>query len=306
MLTRSSLSQGSPSPGVIRGTVDQFSLTLVLAGLAVLLLVVRDLGAGWKLCAAAGGGYVLFKLVAILGPQRREFSALTRRARVFYSLLWPGFDARPFAAAAVERPPIRRLVEGTLRMTVGGLALVVAALNQERWGDAAAWVGIGAILLFVHLGYSDLLTWLARRRGYPVKPLFDRPWKSKSLAEFWSRRWNVAFVEMDRILFLPLLRTWLDRRVSSFSVFLISGLLHEMAISYPAGSGFGLPMVYFAIHAVAVYAERAVLKVRVWPAAAARTWTLAVVLLPLPLLFHEGFRATLVLPLLRAIGRALT
>ena len=110
---------------------------------------------------------------------------------------------------------------------------------------------------------------------------------------------------MDRILFLPPLRWWLKPRVAAFGVFLISGVLHEMAISYPAGSGFGLPMAYFGIHATAVYAERAVLKLKTWPVAAARTWTIALVFLPLPLLFHHAFRTQLVLPLLQAIAEVL-
>jgi alginate O-acetyltransferase complex protein AlgI len=37
--------------------------------------------------------------------------------------------------------------------------------------------------------------------------------------------------------------------------FLLSGLLHEIAISLPVRTGFGLPMSYFIIHAVAMYLE---------------------------------------------------
>lgn len=275
---------------------------LLLAGV---LWLVRDLGAGWRLAAVAGGGYVLLKLAAIAGPQRTEFTALPHRARLLFALLWPGFDAGRFTTRLEDQSSLERLVGGALRLIFGLVVLTVAAVGVHDWDNAATWLGIAGILLVVHLGYAELLTWFVQRLGYRVRPLFDRPWASRSLAEFWTQRWNVAFVEMDRALLIPLLRRSLSRRVAAFGVFLISGVLHELAISYPAGDGFGLPMAYFGIHAVAFSFERGILHVHRWPAWLARTWTISLVLAPLPLLFHEAFRSALIVPLLELIGQVL-
>ena len=274
--------------------------------LAALLWRLKDTGPGWRLAGAAGGGYVLFKLAAIAGPQRTEFVALTSEAKLLFGLPWPGFDAGRFKTRTNDGSSQDRLVGGGVRLLAGTFVMMVAASNLDEWGEAAAWLGVTGILLIVHLGYADLLTWVARDRGYAVRPLFDRPWASRSLAEFWTRRWNVAFVEMDRILFLPILRRWLDARAAAFGVFLISGVLHELAISYPAGSGFGKPMAYFGIHGIAVYAERTIVRVHNRPLWLARTWTVLVVVIPLPLLFHEAFRTELIVPLLEVIGQVLS
>jgi hypothetical protein len=160
------------------------------------------------------------------------------------------------------------------------------------------WAGIGALLLTVHLGYADVLSGLLRRAGFPVRRLFDDPLASRSLTEFWGRRWNLAFVEMDRLLFVPLLRQ-LGPMGSLIGVFVISGLLHELAVSFPAGAGWGLPSCYLVLHGVLVALERHLLHPQRWPGVLARTWTWFWLLVPLPLLFHAPFRQALVVPLFR-------
>ena len=66
-------------------------------------------------------------------------------------------------------------------------------------------------------------------------------------------------------------------------------VVHEIAMSYPADSGFGLPLLYFIIQGLLVFTERRFrLKSRVFP------WL--AVLAPLPLLFHQPFRDRLIVP----------
>ena len=43
-------------------------------------------------------------------------------------------------------------------------------------------------------------------------------------------RWNHAFVQMNQVVFMPLLRRWFGRHAVA-AAFLLSGLLHELAIS---------------------------------------------------------------------------
>ncbi len=81
-------------------------------------------------------------------------------------------------------------------------------------------------------------------------------------------------------------------RGAVFCVFLVSGLLHEMAISYAAGGGYGGPLLYFAIQGGLILLERRA-KIR------SRILTWLAVLVPLPLLFHSPFRAAFIVPLFR-------
>jgi len=247
--------------------------------------------------------YVALKATAIV-TRRSSLVGTNAVGRTLFWTVWPGFDATPFA----ERRQARTvdvhgpIAQGATLMFLGMSALGALAVLEGSIGDTVlGWLGIGALLLTVHFGYSDVLTGLMRRAGFPVRRLFDDPLKSRTLGEFWSRRWNVAFVEMDRALFLPLFRSWLGKRVAVFGVFALSGVLHELAISYPAGGGWGLPLVYFGIEGLLTAVERP-LHIRRWPHLAARAWTIVGVLAPLPLLFNTSFRTELVVPLIRNLG----
>ena len=45
------------------------------------------------------------------------------------------------------------------------------------------------------------------------------------------------------------------RKAGVFGVFLISGLLHEVAITLPVNSGHGLPTAFFTVHGLLVLLE---------------------------------------------------
>jgi alginate O-acetyltransferase complex protein AlgI len=272
--------------------------------LAAIVTVVRS-GSNWspplRLGAAILLPYAALKAAAVL----RQPPGTLRRAGTIrclvYLTVWPGMLLAPFTAGrtvAVEaRAQARRHVQQGLRnLALGGVAMLLLAWWAPRLTDRdLSWTGIAALLLAVHLGYADVLSGCLRLAGVPVPRLFDDPLASRSLTEFWSRRWNLAFVEMDRLLFLPLLRP-LGQLGARLGVFVVSGLLHELAISFPAGSGWGLPSCYFALQGVLVVAERRLHPQR-WATPLGRLWTWAWLLIPLPLLFHAAFRAALVVPL---------
>lgn len=211
----------------------------------------------------------------------------------FYATVWPGIDPTPFA----EKPtPIatdaKRFAGGMVRFLCGTLALlVVAGFNNRLDQDLAEWIAIFAILTAIHLGFSDMLSDLAKTAGWKVKPLFDAPYRSKTLSEFWTRRWNRPFVELDRIFFLPWLTKTFGIKGAVFAIFLISGLLHEFAISFPAGAGYGLPLLYFAVQGILMFVERR-FKIK------HPLWVIAAILGPLPILFHGPFRHAVIGPLL--------
>lgn len=241
---------------------------------------------------AIGFLYAAIKLTAYAKADRRPAG----RALAAY-LAWPGVDPAPFLSPGRTRArsPVAR---GALVMAAGlaaGVLLTLAAPHLSR--DAVGWLGIAVLLTTVHLGFSDVLGgWLGRR--YPVRRLFADPLASRSLREFWSLRWNTAYVEMNRVVFGPLARRWCGRHANQ-ALFALSGLLHEAAISLPVLGGFGGPTAYFLLHAAAVRLEPRIGLAR-WPRPLARLWTWCWILLPLPLLFHAPFREALVVPLFTA------
>jgi len=150
-----------------------------------------------KLLALTAATYVAFKAVTLRGLSGGRSAA--------YLSLWPGMDPRPFAQ---HRPEDGRplMAWGALKMALGA-ALLLAVRTGSLAGDAVVIaLGIG---LLVHLGLCDVLAGFWRTRGVPVGRLFVNPAASRSLSEFWGRRWNLAFhaVAHERI-FKPVARRW--------------------------------------------------------------------------------------------------
>jgi alginate O-acetyltransferase complex protein AlgI len=163
---------------------------------------------------------------------------------------------------------------------------------------------MAAFSFVVHFGAFDLLAAGWRRAGVPVEKLFVCPVAARSVADFWSNRWNRAFSAFARdLLFVP--AAWrLGTVGATLVVFGFSGLAHELVISVPAGGGYGGPMLYFLLQGMVVLLEnRRLFRARVRQRRfGARLWTAAVVLAPLPLLFPLAFLQNVVLPLMAALG----
>lgn len=266
----------------------QFALLVPFAIILASLIFAPSLSSFERLIASTVILYSAFKVAAIL-----KFPG---RISGIY-LLWPGLDPRPFQIA---RQPITedgpRFGYGLTRLIIGINALCTICLYSSQLGqEAATWLAMASIIFAIHLGFSDMLTGLTQAMGWKVKPLFDSPLRAKSLSDFWSRRWNRPFVELDRIFFLPGLTKRFGLKSGVIAVFILSGLLHEFAISYPAGAGWGGPLAYFGIQAALMLIEK---RFRI----KGSTWTLASILIPLPILFHAPFREACVWPLIQFIS----
>src|SRR4029079_4397761 len=73
---------------------------------------------------------------------------------------------------------------------------------------------------------------------------------------FGGRRWNTAYRDVThQFLFRPL-ATCLGPTAALVIGFVVSGLVHELVISVPAGGGDGGPLAYFVIQAAALFFER--------------------------------------------------
>jgi alginate O-acetyltransferase complex protein AlgI len=242
-----------------------------------------------RFALASVGGILALKAVTLLTRRRPPGAGLP--AFVF---AWPGVVPDSFCARrAAQIIDSGRFLGAWARMSLGAASVIVLAVYAPHIpGEILGFAGIVALLLTVHLGIGDVLPWLLRWAGFGVPLLFDRPWAARSLGEFWGRRWNLAFVEMNQRLFLRPLHRHLGKSGARFAVFAVSGLLHEAALSFPAGGGWGLPLGYFLLQGTLVAIEERFRIVN-------RAWTWFWLLAPAPWLFHEPFRRALILPFYR-------
>ena len=226
-----------------------------------------------------------------------------------YWLLWPGLDAASFLDARSNRPA-RRVTIGewslaTANLVVGLILLFVVA----RWTPSTSpylvgWVGMIGIVLALHFGLFHFLSCGWRFFGVDARPVMNWPMSSVSVSEFWGRRWNTAFRDLaNRFLFRPLIPRY-GHVVALWTGFFISGLIHELVISVPAGGGYGGPTLYFLIQALAILVSRAPVGRRLGLGIGVSGWTFTVLVVigPAGLLLHWPFVDKVILPFMAAIG----
>jgi D-alanyl-lipoteichoic acid acyltransferase DltB (MBOAT superfamily) len=154
--------------------------------------------------------------------------------------------------------------------------------------------------LILHFGLLSISAGLWRLFGVNTYFLFKEPAKALSLTEFWSKRWNIAFSEMISAAVFRPLKNRTGSVVALMAGFVFSGLLHELALSVPVNSGYGLPMLYFIIQGVLVLIEKLLIShnnLFLQNKVIARLWTFFWVVVPVPLLFHAQFIRQIVWPL---------
>jgi alginate O-acetyltransferase complex protein AlgI len=281
--------------------------------------------AGFRMLAIVGALLYGLKALVCVEAQAAGGARLSLLRFLAFALLWFGMRPSVFAASGEpKRDGARELIHRGWRRLLLGIFMTAAAwvvwvspiadwpalrlLNKDGFTLSLRQLTATALLLpglslVLHFGVFNLLAGVWRRAGFDCRALFRAPLASKSLAEFWARRWNLGFTEMTSLAVFRPLRRRLGDRGAAFASFLFSGLLHELAISVPVRAGFGLPLLYFALHGVATMIERRLelagqsLAERPW---LGRVWTIAWLVLPLPLLFHPPFLRGCFWPLIGA------
>ncbi|MGE9268029.1 MAG: MBOAT family protein [Verrucomicrobiales bacterium] len=201
---------------------------------------------------------------------------------VIFALAWFGMDPGSFLCR-------RKGLSWWEDVRVGLICLLTGALGaflvwKLEWRQVH--VMFIPMSLGFHFGALRVLNGWWRRMGFPVRTLFPNPLKVKGFGDFWSRRWNVGYSQMmQRVVGRPLSRVG-GRRLGMFAVFLVSGLLHEAAITLPARAGYGGPTMFFLIQGLLVLAEERWQWRGAW-----RAWATALsVLATLPCLFPPDFQ----------------
>ncbi|MDJ0626223.1 MAG: MBOAT family protein [Candidatus Caenarcaniphilales bacterium] len=159
--------------------------------------------------------------------------------------------------------------------------------------------------LILHFGIINVVAGFWRYFGVDCHKLFRDPLRSKSLSEFWGRRWNMAFVGLIVIGLYRPLSIRIGTSSASFVSFLAAGLLHELAISVPVNAGYGYPTLYFMLQGLLVAFEKYMEKTnrRIDRQESVNfIWALLSVILLLPILFHGPFVRGVVWPIINYQG----
>ncbi len=227
---------------------------------------------------------------------RRSPIAAPAWLHLAYLFGWPGLDASAFLSStplpAKKRPKPTEWLFAAAKTAVGVALLVLSTVFREL-PLLRGWAGMVGLIFVLHFGTFHLLSCFWRTVGRDAKPLMHWPILSRSLSEFWGRRWNTAFRDLThRFLFAPLA----SRIGAKWAVavgFVFSGVVHDVVISIPAGGGYGWPTLYFLIQGGGLLLEREI--------GTSRLLTAVVLLAPAFGLFHPPFVLTVVVPMLDSI-----
>jgi alginate O-acetyltransferase complex protein AlgI len=224
-----------------------------------------------------------------------------------YLLAWPGMDAGAFLhkKSVRKKQPLLGGCCSVIWMLFGTwLVWVGVGLVLPKHPVLAGWIGLVGLGFILHFGFFHLLALAWQRAGFDAQPIMRSPILAKSLAEFWAKRWNTAFHHLAHTYAFEPLRRGNGPKMATLFVFIISGLVHELVISLPAGSGYGLPTAYFSLQGFGLVFERTVTGRRFGLGHGLPGWlfSTAVVGGPVFWLFHPSFIHQVILPFLRQIG----
>ncbi len=181
-------------------------------------------------------------------------------------------------------------------MALTSVGLIISWLVWEL-GLHWIWTVFIPMSLAFHFGILRLLKSAMRLAGYPVRTLFPNVLVARGIGDFWSRRWNVGYSQMmQRLVGRPVTKMAGDS-AGIMAVFMGSGILHELAITLPVRSGYGLPTLYFTFHGLLVLAESKSGR------PIGRIPSLLLVAAPIFLLFPSAFQNEVILEILSWFGR---
>jgi hypothetical protein len=232
------------------------------------------------------------------------------RKRVAYMLAWSSKCEVSRRARSFDTASLLQLAAATL-ILAAGIAAVKAIPASGLWLPAR-WFAGGIMVL----AYAEMITaglpLVSAAFGLTVPQLMQSPWRSVSIGEFWTKRWNIF---ASQKVFRPYFFAPLARRSAALAlvfVFFASGLAHAM-LAFMAIGKWGLSLccgVFFVVQPLLIAAERW-MKVRRWRPAAGWMWTLAALTLTSPLFVEPALQiiesswgrpGTVLPPALAALG----
>jgi hypothetical protein len=248
------------------------------------------------------------KVISVTEGYKNKALKLTFIQWLVYAIGWAGMRAQPFETLGAPALPnawpmirfgITRIIAGLLLILLAHGILLLHLPGMATYSIVSVVLLIG-LSLILHFGILNISAGSWRLHGVNTYLLFRQPAKSLSLTEFWSKRWNIAFSEMTSVAIFRPLKNKIGSAGALVMGFAFSGILHELALSVPVNSGYGLPLLYFVIQGSLVLLEKALTDrgaTFLQNKAIAHIWVFFWVVIPAPLLFHTAFITKVVWPL---------
>jgi len=222
-----------------------------------------------------------------------------------YLAAWPGMDGENFldSRQSISRPPLGEWL-WALAKTVAGILMILALPRHVSAPLAQGWIGLFGLVMLLHCGSFHLIALFWQSRGVVAQPIMAKPILSKTLSEFWGKRWNLGFRQLAHDLIFRPLHKQIGVGLASLLVFLVSGLIHDLVISLPSRGGYGMPTAYFVLQGLGVSLERSHIGRRLGLQQGLSGWLFMLVFTAGPAfwLFHPAFVLRVMLPFMKAIG----
>ncbi|RFZ91034.1 hypothetical protein D0C36_19010 [Mucilaginibacter conchicola] len=295
---------------IVKRVYLMLSWVLFLLSIGVIYLLFVHQHPILKMLAIIATTFTAMKLVAVSATHHKTAFKLTFKQWCFFAGAWAGMRPQPFETLGGPAPTgAAKMVKfGISRIVLGALLIWLTRLLNyyELISSPSAEYAVTAMLLLVgfslilHFGILSISAGMWRLQGADTCYLFRKPATALSLTEFWGKRWNLAFSEMTSVAIFRPLKQRLGNGGALLISFIFSGLLHELALSVPVNAGYGLPALYFLIHALVVMLERIIRKYSPNFFAnkiIAHAWVFFWLVVPAPLLFHPQFIACILRPM---------
>ncbi len=234
----------------------------------------------------------------------RSEVAHTAGRSLAYLTAWPGMDANAFLDEhrPAAQPSLREWLWASAKTALGVVLLWVFA-RQTPQPLLQGWIGLLGLIFLLHFGSFHLISLFWRSMDIDAQPIMSNPIASKTLSEFWGKRWNLGFRHLAHDFIFRPLHKRIGAAGAGFLVFVLSGLIHDLVISVPARGGYGLPTAYFVLQGLGVMFERSKLARRIGlqNELPSRIFTVIVTAAPAFWLFHPPFVLRVIIPFMRAI-----
>jgi hypothetical protein len=278
---------------------------LPLVALPAAAMAVRNLLAPWGfMWTLAFAIYAGLKWLTWWKARTRTSHRSWRSAA--YLLGWPGMDAESFldGSHSAHAPTLKNWLVAALETALGAILLwLVARYVPAGQPLLRGWLGMLGLVLLLHFGSFQIAALVWQSLGICALPIMSAPLRSKSLSEFWGKRWNLGFRQLAHDLVFRPLHKALGTGVAGFLVFAVSGLLHDLVISLPARAGYGLPAAYFVVQGLGVSVERSEFGRQIGLRQGVVGWLFMAFVTAGPAfwLFHPPFIRTVMLPFMYTI-----
>lgn len=194
------------------------------------------------------------------------------RARAAYICNWCGKRQVKRRSGNLDKKAFLLLSMSTAVFAVG-IAVIKAVPAHVFWLPVQ-WLAGGIVIFAFAEMFTACHNFVTAALGISVPPFFQSPYRSASVGEFWTKRWNLPTSELFRTFcFAPLARQGLWLALSA--TFMISAVAHAL-LAFMAIGRWKISIIFgafFLVQPLLIAVERR-LAVRCWSPTAGRAWTL--------------------------------